>query len=97
MKVFSRKKGFIGTPRYASISAHLGQDQSKKDDIESLLYNLAYLYYKKLPWLCLKVSGNRKIQEIKNSKIKHSDQVFLEMGDNFIKAYEYVRLLSPYE
>lgn len=60
--MFQKKKGFIGTPRYASISAHLGQDQSKKDDIESLLYNLAFLYFKSLPWLCLKISGNKKIE-----------------------------------
>lgn len=26
-------KGFIGTPRYASIQAHKGMEQSKKDDL----------------------------------------------------------------
>jgi hypothetical protein len=73
LKLLQKKKGFIGTPRYASIAAHIGQDQSKKDDIESLLYNLAYIYFKKLPWLCLKVSGTRKIEEIKNSKMNNAD------------------------
>jgi len=28
-----RTKGFIGTPRYASIQAHKGMEQSKKDDL----------------------------------------------------------------
>lgn len=29
----ARKKGFIGTPRYASIAAHKGETQMPKDDI----------------------------------------------------------------
>lgn len=28
-----RGKGFIGTPRYASVAAHKGLEQSKKDDL----------------------------------------------------------------
>lgn len=29
----AKKRGFIGTPRYASIAAHNGQIQTPKDDI----------------------------------------------------------------
>lgn len=45
-----KKRGFIGTPRYASLAAHKGLVQKSKDDIESLMYLLAFLYMKKLPW-----------------------------------------------
>ena len=45
-----KKRGFIGTPRYASLAAHKGLPQRSKDDIESLMYLLAFLYMKKLPW-----------------------------------------------
>ena len=54
-------RGFIGTPRYASIQAHQMMSQSKKDDIESLFYNIAYLYYQKLPWSNLKVSSEKRL------------------------------------
>ena len=48
-------KGFIGTPRYASLQAHNNIYQSKKDDLESLMYLIAFLYLKKLPWMALRV------------------------------------------
>lgn len=41
-----KKRGFIGTPRYASCAAHKGECQKPKDDIESLLYVLAVAYCK---------------------------------------------------
>ena len=53
-----KKRGFIGTPRYASLSAHKGKAQTGKDDVESLIYLLSFLYSKKLPWR--KVSVDKK-------------------------------------
>ncbi|OHT00920.1 hypothetical protein TRFO_32266 [Tritrichomonas foetus] len=43
-------RGFTGTTRFASINAHKGIDQSRRDDIESLAYTLIYLMKGKLPW-----------------------------------------------
>ena len=39
-------KAFIGTTRYASIAAHEGHEVGRKDDLESLMYVLIYLYKK---------------------------------------------------
>jgi hypothetical protein len=41
---------FRGSPLFGSIRSHMIKKMRKKDDIESLLYVLAYIYFRKLPW-----------------------------------------------
>ena len=53
------RKGFVGTPRYASISAHLGIDQGPKNDLESFFYVIAQFYLKVLPWMGLPLTPSR--------------------------------------
>jgi serine/threonine protein kinase len=54
-------KGFIGTPRYASVRAHNMFEQGQKDDLESLFYNIAYFYYQRLPWSKLHIANESKL------------------------------------
>jgi hypothetical protein len=49
-KEYSRNNGFVGTAQYVSVNAHLGDQQSRRDDLESVMYLLIRFLRGKLPW-----------------------------------------------
>jgi len=86
----------IGTATYSSINAHLGTEQSRRDDIESLGYILVYFMKGKLPWKGLKARTKKeKYEKIKQKKISTSlDSLCQGLPDDFKKFIQHARDLK---
>ncbi|KLO06230.1 kinase-like protein [Schizopora paradoxa] len=50
----------VGTPLFASINTHQGQECSRRDDMESLAYTFIYLLRGSLPWRKVKYSPSER-------------------------------------
>lgn len=93
--------GLVGTPRYTSINSHLGLQQSRRDDLESLGYILVYFLKGKLPWMNIHVQKSAMLNsEIKNTVIlKKKQGTTLEalcenLPIEFLEYFSYVKKLK---
>jgi len=88
-------KHLTGTARYASINTHMGIEQSRRDDLESLGYVLIYFLRGSLPWQGLKASTKRqKYERILEKKATIPvEQLCKGFPSEFRAYFEHVRAL----
>lgn len=92
---YRENKHLTGTPRYASINNHLGIEQSRRDDLESVGYVLMYFLRGSLPWQGLSANTKKqKYKKIMEKKIAVSYETLVAgFPDEFLVYFEYCRAL----
>ena len=71
---------FTGTSRYASVYAMAGNEQSRRDDIESIGYMIIYFMKKKLPWQGIRGNSYKECYHKLFLMKKHMDLEILCRG-----------------
>ena len=92
----TKRKRLTGTARYASIHALEGYEQSRRDDMESVGYIMAYFLRGGLPWqgMKLKSKEDKYINILDKKKEISSEQLFKGFPSEFAEILEYTKNLE---
>uniref|UniRef100_A0A7N1A2U6 non-specific serine/threonine protein kinase n=1 Tax=Kalanchoe fedtschenkoi TaxID=63787 RepID=A0A7N1A2U6_KALFE len=92
---YRENKNLTGTARYASVNTHLGIEQSRRDDLESLGYVLIYFLRGSLPWQGLRAGTKKqKYDRISEKKLSTPIEVLCKsFPSEFVLYFHYCRSL----
>ena len=92
---YRENRHLVGTVRYASINAHLGIEQSRRDDIEGIGYVLVYFYLGRLPWQGKQDKGKPQLTKIMEKKLVTPPEILCKkMPVEFSYYFHYCRNLK---
>jgi hypothetical protein len=86
----------IGTARYASVNSHLGNQLSRRDDMESLGYLLVYLARGKLPWQSMRsqTKEEKYLQILEKKQEITIEKLCYGLPKQFIQYFRHVKSLG---
>ncbi len=89
-----KDRNIIGTVRYISMNTHQGIEQSRRDDLESLIYIIIYFIKGELPWQNIKAKNKteryNKIYEMKKKATEKGGELCSSLPNGFQTIIDYV-------
>lgn len=95
---FRFARPMVGTARFCSIFCQRGEEEGRRDDMESLGYLWVYLLKGQLPWQGLQANSHaEKMEKILATKLATSLTTFCEgLPEEFLTYLTFVREMSQY-